>query len=106
LEHSWLSAHAFAFTLVAPFGASDEAFHHRACAFVRRTERCLCARTAGAAGERIDVQGPAGVLRGSLLTPESGAGTNLAAYGNANVPLAPGIAERIAAFVTEQGVPE
>jgi hypothetical protein len=57
-------------------------------------------------GERIDVQGPAGVLRGSLLTPESGAGTNLAAYGNANVPLAPGIAERIAAFVTEQGVPE
>ncbi len=32
--------------------------------------------------------------------------TNLATYGNVNLPLAPGIAERIAAFVAEQGVPE
>jgi len=31
---------------------------------------------------------------------------NLATYSNANLPLAPGIAERIAAFVVEQGAPE
>lgn len=33
-------------------------------------------------------------------------GANLATYGNANLPLAPGIAERIAAFMADQGVPE
>ena len=31
---------------------------------------------------------------------------NLATYGNPNLPLAPGIAERIAAYIVDQGVPE
>jgi uncharacterized protein len=33
-------------------------------------------------------------------------GANLATYANPNLPLAPGIAERIAAFMADQGVPE
>jgi hypothetical protein len=33
-------------------------------------------------------------------------GANLATYSNPNLPVAPGIAERIAAFMADQGVPE
>lgn len=33
-------------------------------------------------------------------------GANLATYGNPNLPLAPGIAERIAAYIVDQGAPE